>query len=89
MCNAENSSTISKNILISRSSSKTFQCLTLLGMEGFYFTSISYLNLGGRGTLKLLAEIARESIIGFSPLGINDILKARKKLSMRSHTSFL
>jgi hypothetical protein len=31
------------------------------------------------GTLKLLAEMARESTTVFSPLGINDMLKAKKK----------
>jgi hypothetical protein len=61
----------------------------LSGIEGLYFTSTSYLSLGGKGTLKLLAETTKESSIVFSSLGTNEILKAKKKLSKISQTSFL
>jgi hypothetical protein len=61
----------------------------ILGMEGLYFISTSYLSLGGRGTLKLLANAARESTTVFFSLGMNEMLNAEKKLSIRSHTSFL
>jgi hypothetical protein len=50
---------------------------------------MSYLSFGGKGTLKLLAEIARELAMMFSSLGINEMLKDRKKLSTKSHTLFL
>jgi hypothetical protein len=58
-------------------------------MEGLHFTYVSYLSLGGRGTLKLLAEIAKESTTVFSSLRMNEMLKAEKNLLMRSHTSFM
>jgi len=77
MCNVANSSMSSRNLLISRSSSNNFQCLRLLGMEGLYFTYTSYLSLGSRGTPKLLAEMDRDSSMMFSPLGINEMLKAK------------
>jgi hypothetical protein len=58
-------------------------------MEGLYFTSTSYLNLGGKGTLKLLADVAKESATVFFSLGTKEILNVEKKLSISSHTSFL
>jgi hypothetical protein len=63
--------------------------LILLGTKGLYLISTSYLSLGGSGILKWLAQIAKESAIALSSLGINEMLKAEKKLSIRSHTSFL
>jgi len=45
--------------------------------------------LGGKGTLNLLVEIAKESTTVFSSLGTNEILKSKKKLSKISQTSFL
>jgi hypothetical protein len=57
--------------------------------RGYVFNSTSYLSLGGKGTLKLLAETTKESSIEFSSLGKNEILKSKKKLSIISQTSFM
>jgi hypothetical protein len=47
------------------------------------------MSLGGKETLKLLVDMVKESAMTFSSLGINEMLKAEKKISMRSHTSFM
>jgi hypothetical protein len=39
--------------------------------------------------LNWLAETARESSMKFFSLGTNEMLKVKKNMSMRSHTSFL
>jgi hypothetical protein len=52
-------------------------------MEGLYFTSTSYLSLGGKGTLKMLVDEAKESATVFSSLGMKEMLNAEKKLSIR------
>jgi hypothetical protein len=45
--------------------------------------------MDGRETLSKLAETAKELATTLSSLGIKEILKAEKKLSIRSHASFL
>ena len=60
MCKTENSS-IKYKIYSFVQYSNTCQCLILLGIEGPYFTSISYFNLYCAGILKPLAAIANES----------------------------
>jgi len=63
--------------------------LDMTGTDGLHLISTSYLILGGRGILNWLAETAKESAKVFSSLGIKEMLKAEKKLLIRSHTSFL
>jgi hypothetical protein len=58
-------------------------------MDGLYLISTSPWIFSGRGTLNRLAEIAKESAEVFYSLGTKVMLKAEKKLSIRSHTSFL
>jgi hypothetical protein len=58
-------------------------------MDGLYLTSTSPWIFGGREALNRLAETAKESTEVFSSLGTKVMLKAEKKLSIRSHTSFL
>jgi len=58
------------------------------GTAGFYLTSISYLLLGKNGILKTEAKVARESTMGFFPLGITERLYYEKS-SRRSSIIFI
>jgi hypothetical protein len=61
----------------------------LFGTEGLYLISTSDLAVGRAGTSNKLAEKARKSAGAFYSLGMKEMLKDRKKLSIRSHASFL
>jgi len=55
-------------------------------MDGLYLISTPHGIFDGRGILNRLAETAKESAKVLSSLGTKEMLKAEKKLSIRSHT---
>ena len=67
---SSNSSVRVRNFWICLSSSKTCQLFTLSGIKGLCLTSISYFPTGCIGTLKVVAEVARESATQFCTLEI-------------------